>query len=191
MSKSDDGSPLMSHDYDGIQEYDNPLPGWWVYVFWITIIFSLGYWVYYHVGDGPSIWQSYDREMVAHYDLQAQALAAAGEITDESISKLRENTSMMSAARAIFGARCAVCHGQQAEGLIGPNLTDDYWLHNAQPTGIFKTISDGVPEKGMVSWKAQLSAAEMMSLAAYVGGLRGTNPPNPKAPQGELVASGS
>jgi cytochrome c oxidase cbb3-type subunit 3 len=94
---------------------------------------------------------------------------------------------MMASAKGLFAQRCAVCHGLAGQGNIGPNLTDDYWLYGAKPTQIYHTITEGVPAKGMISWKAQLPAGQILALAAYVGTLHGTNPQNPKAPQGELV----
>ncbi|MFN7964898.1 MAG: cbb3-type cytochrome c oxidase N-terminal domain-containing protein [Acidobacteriota bacterium] len=186
MTKNEEGQPTMPHSYDGIEEYDNPLPFWWVALFWVTIVFSIGYWAYYHFGDGPSIQQTYDADMKNYYDQQAQVLAAAGAITDDTLRGMQSNSAMMATAKATFAIRCVVCHGEHAEGKIGPNLTDRYWLHGGRLTDHFRTISEGVPEKGMISWKTQLAPAEMMSLAAYVGTLQGTNPANPKEPQGVL-----
>jgi cytochrome c oxidase cbb3-type subunit 3 len=94
---------------------------------------------------------------------------------------------MMASAKGLFALRCAVCHGPAAQGIIGPNLTDDYWLNGGKPTQIYHTITEGVPAKGMISWKSQLGAGQILALTAYVGTLRGTNPPNPKSPQGELL----
>lgn len=176
---------LLDHAYDGIQEYDNPLPGWWVWLFWATVIFSALYAVYYHFGQGESVEQQYERTMLAHYAAQSKALLAAGPISDESIAKLGANTQMMSAAKSLFVGKCAVCHGGLGEGKIGPNLTDDYWLHGGRPTQIYKTITEGVVSKGMIAWKNQLGPGEILALSAYVGSLRGTNPPNARPPQGD------
>jgi cytochrome c oxidase cbb3-type subunit 3 len=81
---------------------------------------------------------------------------------------------------------CAPCHGNAGEGSVGPNLTDDYWLHGGSVQSIFKTIKYGVPEKGMKSWKEDLSPAQMAQVTSYIKSLRGTNPPNPKEHQGVL-----
>lgn len=186
MSANDEGAPLSPHGYDGIREFDNPLPGWWVAIFWVTIVFSVGYYLYYELGQGESIVQAYDRDMVEYYDLQTKSLAAAGNISEEMLHEMSTNSSLVAAAKQTFGSKCAVCHGEQAEGKIGPNLTDNYWLHGGRLTDIFRTISEGVPEKGMVSWKTQLSPAQMMSLAAFVGTLRGSAPPGGRPPQGDL-----
>lgn len=178
---------VFEHEYDGIREYDNPLPGWWMLLFWATILFSAWYIVYYHMGHGESVEQQYDREMLALYDLQTKQLLKLGPITDTTINGFTAKPDMMASAKALFAQRCAVCHGQFAQGNIGPNLTDDYWLHGGRPTQIYKTITEGVPAKGMISWKTQLGAGQILALAAYVGTLHGSNPPNPKAPQGDLV----
>ena len=185
MSESD---KILEHDYDGIREYDNPLPGWWMLLFWATIGFSVWYVVYYHMGHGESVQEQYEREMLALYDLQTKQLLKLGPITDTMIGGFAAKPDMMASASALFAQRCAVCHGQFAQGNIGPNLTDDYWLHGGRPTDIYRTITEGVPAKGMIAWKSQLGAGQILALAAYVGTLHGSNPPNPKAPQGDLVA---
>jgi cytochrome c oxidase cbb3-type subunit 3 len=177
---------LLDHRYDGIQEYDNLLPRWWVTIFWATIIFSVFYITYYHFGPGPLDIEKYDAQMIAFYDQQAQELLALGEITNETLEGLKSNESMMSGAKKIYQAKCATCHGVFAEGGIGPNLTDQYWLHGGQLADIYNTVNEGVPEKGMLAWNRQLRPAELMAVAAYVDTLLGSSPPNAKAPQGEL-----
>jgi len=180
-----DRDRLLAHDYDGIEEYDNPLPGWWVWIFWATIVFSLGYWLFYQIGPGPTVIAQYDAEMRTATERQAKlAPAAGGGVTDETIVVLTKNPRAMAAAKEIFATRCLACHGPQGQGLIGPNLTDDYWLHGGRPTEILHTITEGVPDKGMVPWKDQLKPEELTMMAAYVLSLAGTNPPNPKPPQG-------
>lgn len=176
---------IFEHQYDGIREYDNPLPGWWKLLFVVTIAFSAWYVVYYHMGQGESVQGEYDRQMLELYDLQAKEILKLGPITDETIAKVGSQPEVIAGARGLFAQRCAVCHGTAGEGSIGPNLTDDYWLHGAKPTDIHRTISDGVPAKGMVAWKSQLPAGQILALSSYVVSLRGTNPANPKAPQGD------
>lgn len=180
-----DRDRALEHEYDGIREYDNPLPGWWVLLFWGTIVFSLFYATYYHFGNGTTIVQEYDADMLEIAELQTKAALSAGPVTDATLVGLIGNQGMMLGARQLFASKCAVCHGAAAEGKIGPNLTDDYWLHGSKPTQIHRTISDGVVEKGMIAWKTQLRPGEIAALAAYVVTLHGTNPPNPKPPQGD------
>jgi cytochrome c oxidase cbb3-type subunit 3 len=125
--------------------------------------------------------------MLALYDLQTKQLLKLGPITDQTISGFTAKADMMLSAKALYAQRCAVCHGNAGQGNIGPNLTDDYWLHGGRPTEIYHTITEGVPAKGMIAWKTQLGAGQILALAAYVDSLHGTNPPNPKAPQGDAV----
>jgi len=183
MSETD---KVFEHEYDGIREYDNPLPGWWLFLFWATILFSAWYLVYYQMGHGETVQQQYDREMLALYDLQTKQLLKLGPIDDEMIAGFSGKSDMMASAKGLFAQRCAVCHGQYAQGNIGPNLTDDYWLYGGTPTQIYHTITEGVPAKGMISWKTQLPTGQILALSAYVGTLHGSNPQSPKAPQGEL-----
>lgn len=180
---------LLDHEYDGIAEYDNPLPSWWVWIFWATIIFSAGYVVYYQLGPGPSVLAEYESEVKVAAERAPKTAAVA--VSDEAIVALRKDAQAMAHAKEVFATRCAPCHGPQGQGVVGPNLTDEYWLHGGKPGDIVRTISEGVPDKGMIPWKGQLQPAEIQGLAAWIGTLRGSNPPNPKPPQGEKVAEGS
>jgi cytochrome c oxidase cbb3-type subunit 3 len=186
MSDRNDQDKILDHNYDGIQEYDNPMPRWWLALFFVTIVFAVVYALYYHFGPGLLAVDRYDRDMAAYYELQAQQLAALGEINEETLAGVMQNPSMMAGAQALFQTKCSQCHGMAGEGNIGPNLTDDYWLHGGKLVDIYHTVSEGVPSKGMLAWRTQLRPAELLSVSAYVGTLRGTSPPNPKDPQGEL-----
>lgn len=177
---------LLDHTYDGIQEFDNPLPRWWIALFWATMLFAPMYFIYYHFGPGELEIEQYDAAMVAFYDRQAQELLALGEIDDQLIQGLETNQSMINNAAKLYQAKCATCHGMLGEGGIGPNLTDTYWIHGGTATEVYTTITQGVPEKGMLAWERQLKPAELLAMAAYVGTLRGTSPSNAKAPEGDL-----
>lgn len=174
---------LLDHDFDGIQEYDNPLPGWWKMLLWATVIFSAFYFFYYQIGSGASVIEKYDAAMLKAANEQ---LAAMGELSEAVILEMSADKTMMGGAESLFRSKCAACHGMFGEGNIGPNLTDDYWLHGSELMKIYETISEGVPEKGMLAWKKQLRPADLVAMAAYVGTLYGSDPPNPKAPQGDL-----
>lgn len=187
MAANDDKPTVIGHAVDGIEEFDNPLPGWWVWIFWATIVFSLGYWIYYQHGPGPSVIAEYEAEQRLAAARAPAPAAAGGGMSDDTIAALARDTTAMAKARETFAAKCAVCHGPQAQGLIGPNLTDEYWLHGDRPSELVRTITDGVVDKGMIPWKDQLSAPEIAALAAYIGTLQGGNPPNPKPPQGEKL----
>lgn len=176
---------LLEHEYDGIKEYDNPLPSWWSWIFVATIVFSLGYWGYYQIGPGPSLIAEYEQEMAEQAARLAKLAPAAGAgAGEESLRAMTRDAKMMASAKEIFTTRCVPCHGPEGQGIIGPNLTDDYWLHGRTLVDIRKTISDGVIEKGMIPWKDQLKPAEIDAMAAYVATLSGTKPANPKPPQG-------
>jgi cytochrome c oxidase cbb3-type subunit 3 len=117
-----------------------------------------------------------------------QAILAMGEIDESMLAGLMNDDSMMNGGKKIFTSKCATCHGVLGQGGIGPNLTDRYWLHGPQLMDIYRTVREGVPDKGMLSWERQLRPAELLAVSAYVGSLLGSDPPNPKAPQGEQVA---
>ena len=186
---------LLDHEYDGITEYDNPLPRWWLWMFYISIIFAVVYTPYIMFGFGPSSSEEYQQE-VAEAQKRHPALAnrdappptnnqAAAVATTPS---LEGNAEAIAAGKAIYAASCAPCHGANGEGVIGPNLTDKFWLHGNTYADITRTISEGVPDKGMVPWKAILSPAKIGQTSAYIISLKGSNPPNAKAPQGKEYA---
>jgi cytochrome c oxidase cbb3-type subunit 3 len=177
---------LLDHAYDGIQEYDNPLPRWWLALFWLTIIFTPLYILYFHFGGGMLATERYDQEMIAFYDKQAEQLLALGEITENTLADLMIDPSMMNGGERIYQAKCATCHGMFGEGGIGPNLTDDYWLHGGQLLDIYATVRDGVTAKGMLAWERQLRPAELLAVSSYVGTLLGSEPPNAKEAQGDF-----
>jgi len=186
-SASTDQDSLLDHAYDGIQEYDNPLPRWWLAIFWLTIIFSPLYVLYFHYGGGMLATERYDQEMIAFYDRQAEQLLALGDISEGTLVDLTADASMMNGGKKIFQTKCATCHGMFGEGSIGPNLTDEYWIHGAQLMNIYATVRDGVPAKGMLAWERQLRPAELMAVSAYAGTLLGTDPPNQKEAQGQVA----
>jgi cytochrome c oxidase cbb3-type subunit 3 len=179
---------LLDHNYDGIQEYDNPMPFWWKALFWVTVVFSVVYIAFYHGGPGLSVEEEYGQAMIAHLDLQA---AQMGEVTEEALAELAADSAKMTGAAQVFVSKCSQCHGQLGEGNIGPNLTDEYWLHGQGAlVDIYDVVYNGVPAKGMLAWKNQLRAAELLVVSAYVGTLQGTDPPNAKAPQGVIPEPG-
>lgn len=179
----------LGHDYDGIRELNNRLPPWWLYGFYLTIIFAVIYLWRFHVSHtGPSSKEEYETS-VARAEVRVQEyLKKKGESVDENTVTLLTSAEDLAAGKAIFTdpSKCPTCHTATGAGnTIGPNLTDDYWIYGGSIQSIFKTIKYGT-SKGMRSWKDDLSAKQIAQVASYVKSLRGTNPPDAKAPQGEL-----
>ncbi len=170
---------LLNHDSDGIQEYDNDLPKWWLYLFILTIIWGGIYIVYFHFSGNPLPVESLQAEMKAHNKKIAQKSSQGGDLsTYIGVAKHIEEGSKS------YTLRCAVCHAPKGEGLVGPNLTDKFWIHGSSPEAIRQVIQDGVPSKGMLAWKGLLKSEEINQITAFIVTLKGTTPPNPKAPQG-------
>lgn len=180
--------PMLDHDYDGIRELDNPLPGWWLATFYITIVFAALYFVHYHLRGAPNLHEELAADMAEIKQQQAAAKAQDTGPSESSLLAILKDPAKLSLGGKVFSEKCGSCHGAKGEGSIGPNLTDNHWLHHqGEITGIAKVISDGVLDKGMPPWKTQLKEEELLAVAAFVKSLHGTNPPNPKAPQGEEV----
>lgn len=186
MSEQDE---LREHSFDGIQEYDNDLPRWWVWLFWVTIIFSAVYPFVFDFGPAEFASESIDREMAEHRQAREALVKASGaaEFSEESLVKLAADSEALKKGAEIFTAKCLPCHGPQGQGIVGPNLTDDYWIHGGSILDVHRIIANGVIEKGMLPWKDQLPPSDISAVAAYVWTLHGTNPPNPKTPEGQLV----
>lgn len=175
---------MLDHNYDGITELDNNLPTWWLYLFYVTIAFAVVYFSYFTVlkyGDGQV--QEYEKEMVA----AAEEMKLHASKVDENSATLLTDASALAEGKVIFDENCSACHGSLGEGKIGPNLTDEYWLHGGDIKSVFKTIKYGIPEKSMIAWQTQISPVQIQQAASYILSLKGTNPPNAKEPQGELV----
>ena len=177
----------LPHNYDGIEELDNPLPRWWLLTFYITIVFAVFYYGYYEIYDGPSSDEYLSRSLENIQDKKSVAKKGETKLL-KKYEELIKDEKMMTLAQGHFATKCAACHGQKGEGLIGPNLTDKFWIYSkGKMDGILKAIKEGFPEKGMPAWDALVPAEEQPYLAAYVIRLQGTKPPNPKAPQGQPV----
>jgi len=186
---SEEQSLIIPHEYDGIQELNNPTPGWFMYLFYATMIFAAGYLLIYHVfGVGQLQYDEYKTEMAVAAKEKAAFLAKSADKIDENTVKLTTDAGVLAAGRSIFQERCAACHGNNAQGMVGPNLTDDYWLHGNKINDLFKTIKYGVQSKGMPTWESQLTPKQISNVANYIKSLHGSNPANPKEPQGTKMA---
>lgn len=170
---------LLDHDADGIQELDNNLPRWWVWLFYLCILFSGVYLTYYHVlGKGDLQIAAYQREMTAG-DAVKNAAQAQFEASLSSLSPSK-NEALLVRGGQVYMTYCSPCHRPDAGGLVGPNLCDDYWIHGNTYADNLKVIINGVPEKGMLTWKGVLTPYDIQAVASYIYTLRGTTPPNPK-----------
>ena len=180
-----DNERLIEHEYDGIQEYDNPLPRWWVLTFWATIIFSVLYWFNVPgIGSGRGRIADYEASVAAHAAAHPPETDAVGE---EALAALVADPTKVAEGKATFASYCVSCHRADGGGLIGPNLTDDAWIHGDSLVQIHRTIAQGVLAKGMPAWEKLLKPAQVNAVTAYVRSLRGTNPPDPKAPEGVVT----
>ncbi|MEW6743720.1 MAG: cbb3-type cytochrome c oxidase N-terminal domain-containing protein [Planctomycetota bacterium] len=170
--------------YDGIEEYDNRLPNWWLFTLYGAIVFALGYWLYFHtLGAGPTLEARYQAEVAAHAEAQLARMAGQ-ELTDETLLLMSQVTSTTQEGRQIFEQHCVQCHNTNGEGNIGPNLTDAYWLHGGKPLQLLKTVTEGVVAKGMQAWGSQLGPTRVQKVVAYALSIKGKNLPG-KAPEGE------
>lgn len=177
---------LLDHNYDGIRELDNHLPPWWTGLFYATIVFGIIYFVLYHMtGTLPLPEEEFKME-VASFALLAKSTESKGPVITEESVTITTDAADLADGKQIFMSSCSPCHRQDAGGSIGPNLTDKYWIHGGDLKSLFHTIAKGVLAKGMVSWERQLSPEKIRNVACYILTLVGTNPPEPKAPQGEI-----
>lgn len=174
----------FDHDYDGIKEYDNPLPRWWVWLFIGCVVWAIGYIPYYHLGPGLLPAEFYEQDMAAWL-----AAHPPEPLPDEAtlVAMADQDPDLVTQGRSIFASRCAVCHAPDGGGQVGPNLTDDFTIHGYSRAAIVQVVHDGVPAKGMLAWKNQLSRDEIYAASLYVYGLRGTQPANPRPPQGDPI----
>ena len=174
---------LLPEAYDGIHELNNPSPTWFNLLFGATFLFAVGYLYYYHVADGPRQDTEYQTEMVKAAEEKRVFLAKFSTNYDEQSVKL--DTKLIAKGKSVFDANCVACHGNNGQGTVGPNLTDEFWLHGGSVNEVFKTVKYGVPEKGMISWEKNLNAQNIAEVSNYIMSLQGTKPAGAKAPQGE------
>ncbi len=178
---------MLEHDYDGIRELDNNLPPWWKYGFYLTILVAVIYMINYHITKtSPLQAEEYTLSVKKAEAEIAEYMKTSASNVDESTVKMLTDKSELSAGQDLFIANCSACHGKLGEGTVGPNLTDDYWLHGGSVKDIFKTIKYGWPDKGMKSWKDDFSPVQIAQITSFIRTLKGTNPPKPKDKQGEL-----
>ena len=183
---SENNSELTGHQYDGIEEYNNPLPAWWLWTFLLSIVFGFHYWLHYEFGGGMTQTAELNKDLTK---VHALAKNSGGKADSEAeLRGLMESADTVNRGKEIYAAKCASCHGNELQGLIGPNLVDDYWIHGkGSLSEIAGIVRKGVLEKGMPAWELQMQDDEIRAVTVFIGKNRGAQPQNPKAPQGEKV----
>lgn len=186
-----DPNSMADHSYDGISELDSLLPRWWLWLFWLCIIFAILYLLYYHVLKmGPLSGKEYEIEMAAAKEARALYLAEEAKnapAIDET--RASKDAAVLAKGETLFTVNCVVCHMTLGQGLVGPNLCDDFWIHGGAFPNILNTIREGVPAKGMITWKEKMSPADTYAVASYVWTLHGKDlskavpPPKPVEPE--------
>lgn len=179
---------LLDHEYDGIQEFDNPMPRWWLWIFYATIAYSVLYWFNVPgIGIGAGRIAAYEADMAAATARAAELASQRTGPTDASLLALAGDATALELGSTTFGQMCASCHAPDGGGLIGPNLLDEYWLHGNAPLQIHQVIEEGVLAKGMPAWGTMLRPEQVDALTAYIISRAGTAAANPRAPEGEPV----
>lgn len=182
-----EGDLLLNHDYDGIKELDNNLPPWWVYLFYGSILFSAIYLVRFEVMDGDNQEMELKKELAQAKIDVAEYMKTAPDLMDEKTVSLLTEPAALAEGKTIFTTNCAACHRADGGGQIGPNLTDEQWILGGGIKNIFHTLVNGGRDgKGMISWKGTLKPKEMQKVASYILSLKGSNPADPKAPEGDV-----
>ncbi|MGM8363240.1 cbb3-type cytochrome c oxidase N-terminal domain-containing protein [Flavobacterium sp. ARAG 55.4] len=183
----EEGSLLLNHDYDGIKELDNNLPPWWVYSFYACIVFAAIYLVRFEILGADNQEMELKKELAQAKIEVAEYMKNAPDLMDEkSVTQLTDPADL-AIGKTLFENNCAACHRADAGGQIGPNLTDDHWILGGGIKNIFHTITNGGRDgKGMISWKGTLKPKEIQKIASYIMSLKGSNPKDPKAPDGDL-----
>ncbi|MBW2528382.1 MAG: c-type cytochrome [Deltaproteobacteria bacterium] len=182
---------LLDHDADGIQEYDNPMPGWLMGILWGAIIFAILYLGYYALSYGEGGYTAEYRGDRVAYRADVQKYFDDNPLEPPAAEELlagAANPEVVAKGRERFTKTCASCHGEQAQGLIGPNLTDDRWIHGGKVLDMFNVLVKGVPAKGMPPWGRALPPEDLSALVSYIRSAQGSNPPNPKPPEGDPAA---
>lgn len=179
---------LLNHEYDGIRELDNNLPPWWKWTFYLSIIFGVVYLAHFHVLKTGALPKEELAQALAKAEEEVAAFKARARLNvDETNVVYLLEEERLTAGASIYKVHCAVCHGQQGEGGVGPNLADQYWVHGGTISDVFRTIKYGVPAKGMQAWNNNLTAIQIQNVSTYIMAMQGSEPPNPKEPQGEFV----
>lgn len=177
---------LLDHDYDGIRELDNPLPKWWLYTFYLTIIFGVPYYAAYTFFGAKTIDESFKEDVAKVVAIQKDYEDKKGRFNEEEYKKVIADPKTAKIARKTYKRKCAACHGKDGGGSVGPNLTDNFWINgDGSLQSNYQVISKGVVENGMAAWGPKLGKEKVYAVLSYITAFRGTTPAAPKDPQGK------
>lgn len=178
---------MLDHNYDGIRELDNHMPPWLKFLYFATVVFSVGYLLVYHVFSwAPLQDEEFEIEMQQAAIAIERYRSTQANLIDENNVELLNDAQSLAEGKKIYEQNCVACHAADGGGGVGPNLTDEYWIHGCDISDVFRIVKYGVPQKGMVPWEASLRPQQIQQVASYVLSLQGVQPANPKEPQGEL-----
>jgi cytochrome c oxidase cbb3-type subunit III len=181
---------VMDHKYDGITELNNPTPPWFMYLFYATIVFAFAYLIIFHVsGNGKIMENEYANELTQANIVHEKYMKKFANSVNENTVTVSNDPKIIADGKVIYMQNCVACHGDKGQGGVGPNMTDKYWLHGGSVKNIFHTITEGVPEKGMISWKKTLNPLQIQHVTSFLTTLIGTKPANGKEPQGTLLTA--
>ncbi|MEI8255873.1 MAG: cbb3-type cytochrome c oxidase N-terminal domain-containing protein [Deltaproteobacteria bacterium] len=181
-----DGSQPI-HEYDDIKECDNLLPRWWLYTLYATIVFAFGYWFHYEVfKTGARQMDLYNEDVQAQAAAESARVRAAGVMTPAALLAFSRDAAIVSRGQQVFRTNCVTCHAANAGGLVGPNLTDEFWIHGGNPDQIYATITDGVRGRAMAAWGPQIGIENVQAVTAYLLTIRNTHVTG-RPPEGERV----
>ncbi len=182
---------VLEESFDGIKELNNNIPPWFNILFFGSIIFAIIYMFDFHILKSSPLQEDEFKAEVQAANLDRELLIKSGKLLTEATVVQLKDIAAISSGKTTFTSKCSVCHGRLGEGLVGPNLTDNFWIHGNTIQNIFKVIRVGVPAKGMISWESQLSPRQIQEVASYVLSLQGSNPPNGKKPEGLEYKTGT
>ncbi len=183
--KDDEKGLLLDHDYDGIKELDHPLPSWWIGIFVLTFVFSVPYYIYYEFAGGPSLDDELKADLAKVQEIRKAADAAQGGFDADKYKAFTATSGALTKGKEVYNSKCLACHGDKLQGIVGPNLTDVYWINgNGSSETTFDSINKGVLEKGMPAWSEMLKREEIYAVTAFIESKKGSNPEGAKAPQG-------
>jgi cytochrome c oxidase cbb3-type subunit III len=179
----------FDHDFDGIRELDNRIPPWFTTLFLASLVFGGIYLLNYHIFQTSKLPAGEYQDELTQADLHRRILMASEGTIDEATLTALTDAGALKRGGENFQKTCITCHGAQGQGMVGPNLTDDYWIHGGGVKNVYATIKQGVPAKGMISWQLVFTPKQMQEIASYVLSLRGTDPPGAKKAEGTLYVA--